>query len=989
MIVPDPMDHSKPRRTSLRAWPLWTKVSALLLLASVLPLLLSSAHILREERAEARAANVALLEARVDEIGHTLEAMVRGYRDAAVRTARDPDVIAFCRGSVEARARAIPALQERLDVFRGEDSAIRGLGLVDLNGTVIAATETQLRGANISYRNYFRSARQGAEGISDVFVSLPLTGRTPTVAVAVPVRSRSGEVVGVSMLWLRAKALWDVMRAANGTGGRGSYFILFDRLGFRVGHSASEELLYHPAAALTEQDARAVLADRRFQERTAELVNTVVPYPLHEIRGREHRVLRRHASPANQVDNLAVARTFPALPWTLVGHIPESEVDVGVASLLPKVVPALLVGLAFALVAGALLMRHVVCPIRRVAAAAAALERGELALCEDGKVPADVDRRDEVGGLARSFRSMASSLADRERNLRERNRDLERRQRALLMLSECSEALVRASDEQSLLDAVCSSIVRVGGYRLCWIGFAEHDEHETVVPAARAGQDHGHLSEETAWAERERGAGPVGTAIRTARSAIVNRNASDPALEEWRRDAVERGFRSVAALPIVSDGGAILGAVGIYAAEEDAFDEEETSLLRRLADGVAYGVIALRGRGERLRMAGQLLQADRMVAVGTLAAGVAHEINNPLSYVVAGLQFVQDELGSLVQEFPAGRLQSVQEALSDAREGAGRVTTIVRDLKTFSRADEERRGPVELHPVIDSSINMAFNEIKHRARLIKDYGSIPPALANEARLGQVFLNLLVNAAQAIPEGNADSNEIRVATRTDPSGRAVIEVSDTGTGIAPEVVRHVFDPFFTTKPVGVGTGLGLFICRNIVTAVGGEIAAESRPRRGTVFRVTLPAAPYPQEDGEESGSSPGHVARRRRGRVLVVDDEPAVGGALRRLLQAEHDVVVLTSAGEARDRIVGGDRYDIILCDLMMPTMTGMDLHAELTALDPAQAARMILLTGGAFTPNARRFIEACPNRCLEKPLDSAELRALVWTFVSQDQVSAS
>ncbi|HEY6003566.1 MAG TPA: ATP-binding protein, partial [Anaeromyxobacter sp.] len=752
--------------------------------------------------------------------------------------------------------------------------------------------------------------------------------------------------------------------------------------GFRVGHSASDALLFHPAASLTEEATRDVIADRRFQERTADLVREVVPYPLHEMLGREHSVFRRHASPANQVDNLAVAHTFPSLPWTLVAHVPESEVDVRLASLLPRVLPALLVGLGFALVGGALLMRHVVWPIRRVAARAAALERGQLTLGEGGDMPVDVERRDEVGDLARTFRSMAKSLADRERNLRERNGDLERRQRALAILSECNEALVRASDERSLLDAVCDTIVRIGGYRLCWAGFVEHDERHEMVPAARAGGEEGHLSEATAWADVERG--PVGIAVRTGRPVIVKSDVSDRALEPWRRVAVEQGYRSVAALPMVCDGGVVLGVLTICAAEEDAFDDEEASLLRRLADGVAYGIMALRGRGERLRMTGQLLQADRMVAVGTLAAGVAHEINNPLAYVVAALQFVQDEMDGLAQELPGGRLQPVQEALSDAGEGARRVTTIVRDLKTFSRADEERRGPVELHAVIESSINIAFNEIKHRARLIKEYGAIPPVLANEARLGQVFLNLLINAAQAIPEGNADSNEIRVATRTDPCGRAIIEVSDTGTGIAADVMRHVFDPFFTTKPVGVGTGLGLFICRNIVTAIGGEIAAESRPGNGTLFRVTLPAAPYSQNDRADGSTTTVHFPRPRRGRVLVVDDEPAVGSALRRLLQAEHDVVVLTSAGEARDRIVGGDRYDVILCDVMMPIMTGMDLHAELSARVPAQAARMILLTGGAFTSNTRRLLEGCPNRCLEKPLDSAELRALVWTFVSQD-----
>ena len=304
---------------------------------------------------------------------------------------------------------------------------------------------------------------------------------------------------------------------------------------------------------------------------------------------------------------------------------------------------------------------------------------------------------------------------------------------------------------------------------------------------------------------------------------------------------------------------------------------------------------------------------------------------------------------------------------------------VVRDLKTFSRADEERRVQVELRPVIESSINMVFNEIKYRARLVKDYGKTPPVLANEARLGQVCLNLLVNAAQAIPEGRIDENEIRVSTKTDDLGRAVVEVRDSGPGIPPDVLKQVFDPFFTTKPTGVGTGLGLSICHNIVTGLGGEIIVESQLDEGTVFRVVLPAAPPPAEGdaGTEPALMTPSVAHRPRGRVLVVDDEPAICAALKRVLAPEHEVVALTSALEARSRIARGEHFDVILCDLMMPKMTGMDLHAEFTVLAPDQAERMVFVTGGAFTEKARRFLGTVPNIRLEKPFDTAGLRALI------------
>ena len=168
------------------------------------------------------------------------------------------------------------------------------------------------------------------------------------------------------------------------------------------------------------------------------------------------------------------------------------------------------------------------------------------------------------------------------------------------------------------------------------------------------------------------------------------------------------------------------------------------------------------------------------------------------------------------------------------------MRNIVRDLRVFARGDEEQSGPVALRRVLDSSINIAWNEIRHRARLVKDYGDTPMVEGNESRLGQVFLNLLLNAAHAIPEGETERNEIRVSTRTDGRGYAVVEIRDTGAGIPAEIRDRIFDPFFTTKPAGEGTGLGLWICSGILSALGGEISVDSDiGRRAASFRVTLP------------------------------------------------------------------------------------------------------------------------------------------------------
>ena len=366
--------------------------------------------------------------------------------------------------------------------------------------------------------------------------------------------------------------------------------------------------------------------------------------------------------------------------------------------------------------------------------------------------------------------------------------------------------------------------------------------------------------------------------------------------------------------------------------------------------------------------------SERMASMGTLAAGVAHEINNPLACVMANLDLVLERVEELVS---TPEFREIREELQDAREATARIASIVRDLKIFSRSQEDKTGPVDIQKVMESTLRMAWNEIRHRARLEKTYGKTPPVEACESRLGQVFLNIVINAAQVIPEGRAEDNAIRISTYTDQGGRVVIEVADTGPGMPPEVLRQLFTPFFTTKPIGVGTGLGLSICHGIVTGFGGSIDVTSEMGKGTTFRISLPQARVGTAV-ETPHVAPGMtMTARRRGRILVIDDEPAIAKALQRTLSAEHEVVAVCLAEEALARIGAGERFDVILCDLMMPQMTGMALHAELSRIAPEQADRMVFLTGGAFTPRARAFLDETPNQVVEKPFEARLLRALI------------
>jgi PAS domain S-box-containing protein len=257
-------------------------------------------------------------------------------------------------------------------------------------------------------------------------------------------------------------------------------------------------------------------------------------------------------------------------------------------------------------------------------------------------------------------------------------------------------------------------------------------------------------------------------------------------------------------------------------------------------DDTPATLVHARDLTERKALEAQVVLADRLASVGRLAATVGHEINNPLAFVLANLEMSLERLGG--GGIDAERAADIAEMLREAREGAERVRTIVRDLKVFSRGESEERASVDPRRVLDSCVSMARGEIRHRARLEKRYAPTPAVRVNESRLGQVLLNLLVNAAHAIPEESPEEHLITVSTGTDAQGRVVIEVSDTGTGMTDEVRRRIFEPFFTTKPGGVGTGLGLSICQSIVTALGGEITVESALGRGSTFRVCLPPAP---------------------------------------------------------------------------------------------------------------------------------------------------
>ena len=398
-----------------------------------------------------------------------------------------------------------------------------------------------------------------------------------------------------------------------------------------------------------------------------------------------------------------------------------------------------------------------------------------------------------------------------------------------------------------------------------------------------------------------------------------------------------------------------------------------------LVRSIKYAIERKRAAVLQLRM----VHLERMVSLGTLSAGVAHEINNPLAYILANLTCVGDRLPHLAAcaaadpvaaERLAAEVRDVADMLRDARTGAEKVRDIVRDMSAFARRDDhDLRMPLCVESVLEQAISMAWNEVRHRALLVRSFEPTPPVLANETRLGQVFLNVLINAAQAIPEGVAAQHRILVGTRV-TGDQVEVRIEDSGVGIPPQDLQRVFHPFYTTKPIGSGTGLGLFICDGIVRSLGGTIEIDSTPGKGTRVCIRLPR--HEPRMGERQ--PPASAVEQRKGtRILVVDDDALVLLSIRRLLDEEHDLVTTTSAHEAVRRVREGEKFDLVIADLMMPEMTGMALHQEMAALSPRLAERMLFITGGAFTPAAQQFLQRVSNERLEKPFDAQELRELV------------
>jgi signal transduction histidine kinase len=519
----------------------------------------------------------------------------------------------------------------------------------------------------------------------------------------------------------------------------------------------------------------------------------------------------------------------------------------------------------------------------------------------------------------------------------------------LRTISEVSQLVVRATDEESLLKDVCQILVSHGGYALAWIGRADR-ETMRVVPVASAGDEAGYLGQiEVRWDDTPEGRGPTGTAIREGRPAIVSDIQGDPLVAPWRDLMLRHGFGSDAALP-VRRGGAVTACLNVYAREKAFIGAEEITLLEELAGDISYALNVLdarestrRSKEQLEKTQQQLVQAQKMEAVGRLAGGVAHDFNNLLTVI----QGYSELLHASLANDPERR-----ESLAEIVKAAGRAAALTRQLLAFSRKQVLEPKVVHLGEIVretGSMLERLIGEGIGLALVVSE--DLATVKADPGQIEQVVLNLAVNARDAMPSGGqlaVSVGSLTTATPLEgfpdqlPAGRWVLlTMEDTGSGMDAETLSHAFEPFFTTKERGKGTGLGLSTVYGIVRQSGGHVQLMSVPGKGTTFQIYLPRSDERRVSGAHSSVSavPGSET------VLVVEDEPAVRSLVQAVLERHGYIVLVAEDGAGALDVV--DKHPgpihVLLTDIVMPGMNGRDLAGVVTARRPS--IRVIFMSG--------------------------------------------
>lgn len=400
--------------------------------------------------------------------------------------------------------------------------------------------------------------------------------------------------------------------------------------------------------------------------------------------------------------------------------------------------------------------------------------------------------------------------------------------------------------------------------------------------------------------------------------------------------------------------------VAAASCEVQGTEQRRHAEIRAIATSQTEALVVVRDVTQEKAFEERMRTADRLMALGTLATGLAHEINNPLSYVAGNLSYAIDEVEARMGG--SAELRGTVTALREARDGAERIGNIVAGLKQFTEPDADQLVPVDVNETVRSALRMMRAQLCLNTEVTLELAPVPLAHANATRLLQVVLSLVANAIQALPDRPKPHNLIKICTSQAGPTELVLEVQDNGCGIPAAQLGRIFDPFYTTRVGTLSTGLGLYLCQRFVASFGGTLSVESQEGKGARFIVVLRPA---LEQRAPKRLSPAPAAHEMR--VLIVDDEPLVARSVARMLK--DCLSTIAASGAEALSLCSQNEFDMILCDMMMPGMDGSEFFGALRDLRPDLAGRVVFMTGGAFTDQTTAFLAKHTNPWLQKPVN--------------------
>ncbi len=986
-------------------WPLRLKIGALLVLTSLLPLVVSGFLDVRENRRHLLKSTENLLAARGDQLVRELDTFHRGFQRSANRSALLPVVVRVAQVAPLNWDRLMPEVLATLETHPASDARIRGAAILDLSGRVIAATESKLLGRDLSNHRFVRDALHGRAVISDVYLET-FEDSMPTIAYLAPIRGADGRnLTALFAVWVRATALWDVMKTSNALAGPGSFAVLFDEVGIRIAHTYSDDIVFHPGGALDPAIVNEWVAESRLGPRTRALLEAVQPFPEQFERSRspspDTRVFRGYA-PANKTWCYGVARRFETVPWTVFYMLPEESVIAEIHRRTEARVLLVAAITLIALAAGAGLAALILRSIRALSLATQGIAAGNLG----ARVSAGPE--DELGRLGSSFNAMAERIEAQARDL-ERARDgLERRVQErtaelvqtarnleievverkrvqsklgaqlqrLHLLHQITRAISERLDLKSIFQVAVRSVEGDLPVDFCCLCLYDAPDRALIVSAVAVRSEQ--LAESLALPEQSRVAIDANGLARCLAGELVYEPDLGKVPFQFPQRLSGSGLRSMVVAPLAAES-QVFGVVVAARTAGHAFESGECEFLKQLSEHVAlathqaqlYG--ALEGAYEDLRKSQQaVLQQERLRALGQMASGIAHDINNAIMPVAVYTELLlehEPNLSARAREF----LQTIKYSVADVSHTLGR-------MREFYRQRDEpelEQAPLDLGPLVRQVMDLSrarWSDMpQQRGVVVKLVPELAPDLPNvmgaASEIREALINLVFNAVDAMPAGGILS--LRTGRE---ENRVFVEVADTGVGMSEETRRRCMEPFFTTKGER-GTGLGLAMVYGVAKRHDADVGIESAVGVGTKVRLTFTVAAASSQSAETAAPKPAVAPSRLR--ILIVDDDPVLLKSLLDFLEADGHVVVAANQGQAAiDEFKAaqkrGKPFAVVITDLGMPYVDGRQVANAIKVASPTTP--VILLTGWGQRMAAEGDVPEHVDFVLSKPPHLRELR---------------